>query len=136
MNEQIVTIETMQADHRTWLAAHAQWRKDIERWQAEHRSAVSRLVELQNFVGEHGQALDAHAQAFQQAENAIAAHEREIVKQRKGANEKPQDIVANRHQQQEGAYDRQQDAHERIRKHHDAVMAQLQSLESAAAAAM
>jgi hypothetical protein len=43
MNERIITTESMKADHQTWLAAHAQWRQDIDRWQAEHKSAVARL---------------------------------------------------------------------------------------------
>ncbi len=50
MNERIITTESMKADHQTWLAAHAQWREDIERWQAEHKSAVARLAEMQKTV--------------------------------------------------------------------------------------
>jgi hypothetical protein len=44
--------------------------------------------------------------------------------------------VANHHREQEGTIERHKDAHERIRKHHEAVMVQLQSLLDATAAAM
>jgi hypothetical protein len=126
----------MQADHRTWFTAHAQWRKDIERWQAEHKAAVARLAQMQKVVAEHGDALEEHARACRQVEEAIGAHDREISQQQKGTNERPHDVVANQHQHQEGVFSVHQNAHERIRKHHEAVMAQLQALENAAAAAM
>lgn len=136
MAEKIATIETMRADHQTWLAAHAQWRRDVERWQAEHLAAVTRLAELQNMVRGHGECLEEHARAFRQAEEATTAHEREIAEFMSGTGDKPQDVAANRHQEQEGVFSRQQDAHERIKKHHQTVMAQLQALETAAGAAM
>ncbi len=56
MNENTVTIASMQADHRTWLAAHDQWRQDIDRWQAEHESAVACLAAMQESVRKHGEA--------------------------------------------------------------------------------
>jgi hypothetical protein len=136
MNQPIITNDTMRADHQTWLAAHAEWRHDIERWKGEHEAAAARLAEMQNVVRLHGEALEEHARAFRQAEDAIVAHEREIAEQAAGASKSPQDVVANRHRDQEGAFSRQQDAHARIQKHHEAVMAQLQALENAAAAAM
>jgi hypothetical protein len=85
---------------------------------------------------EHGECLEEHAKAFRKIEEAIASHEREITKQFSGSNERPHDVVANRHQEQEGVFSRQQDAHERIKKHHEGVMAQLNALEASAAAAV
>jgi hypothetical protein len=136
MNATTLSIATMQADHRNWLRAHTQWRHDNDRWQAEHESAVARLAEMQTIVREHGECLQEHARAFQQAEDAIAAHDRAIAEFQAGTSETPQDLLANRHQQQEGVFGQQKDAHERIRAHHEAMMAQLQALESSAAAAM
>lgn len=136
MNKQIITNETMQADHCEWLAAHAQWRQDIERWQKEHESAVARLAEMQKVVREHGECLEEHSRSFLRLADAIASHEREIAGQNAGRSGKPQDVVANRHQEKEGVFSQQQDAHERIKKHHEAVMAQLRALEASTAAAM
>lgn len=136
MAEKIATIESMRADHQTWLAAHARWRQDIDRWQAEHEAAVTRLAEMQEIVRGHGECLEEHARAVCQAEEATTAHEREIAAFIAGKSDRPQDLAANRHQEQEGVFGRQQDAHERIKKHHEAVMAQLQILETAAGAAM
>src|SRR5690606_33859597 len=104
MNRQIITLESMQAEHRNWLAAHAQWRKDIKNWQAEHASIAARLASLQQFVREHGEALEAHARAFQEIENAVVVHEREITEQLRGTNETPADLLANRHQEKASAF--------------------------------
>jgi len=136
MNEQTVTHETMQADHRLWHEAHTRWRRDVECWQAEHDSAVTRLAELQKVVQEHGEALAEHGRAFRQAEAAVASHEREIADFVSGNSTQPQDVIANRHREQEGAFRQQQVAHERIQAHHAAVMKRLRALEATAAAAM
>lgn len=136
MNKQIITTETMQAEHREWLKAHAQWRQDIERWQKENESAVAQLTKMQKVVRESGECLEEHSRSLLRFEDAVAAHEREIAGQNAGRIDKLQDVAANRHQEQEGVFSQQQDAHERIKKHHEAVMAQLQALEATAAAAM
>jgi hypothetical protein len=136
MSKQMVTNGTMQSDHKTWLKSHAQWQQDIERWQAEHKSAVDRLGKMQNVIREHGECLQEHARTFREAQDAIAAHEREIAEQSSGTGNQPQDVVANRHREQEGEFEKHKNAHERIRKHHESVMSQIRALESSAAAAM
>jgi hypothetical protein len=136
MSAEIVTFETMQAEHKTWLAAHADWRRDIERWQAEHKSAATRLTAMQSLIREHGKALEEYARALRDVEDAITAHDREIAEHRAGKGSQAQDVIANRHRDKEGVFGRQQDAHGRIKKHHEEVMAQLRNLESSAEAAM
>lgn len=131
-----VTVETMQEDHRQWREAHCQWRRDIDRWQAEHEKAIARLAEMQKVVREHGEALADHSQSLRKAEEAVAKHESEIASYLAGASRSPQDVMANNHQAQEGSFAQHKRAHERIRKHHQVVLAQLENLEKAAAAAM
>ena len=136
MNAHEITIETMKADHKAWLAAHAEWRRDIARWKKEHELAVARLAELQKIVSDHGEALDGHARTFLQAEAAAATHEREITEFLGGTSEHRQDDAANRHLEQEGVFNQQKSAHERINEHHEAVMKKLEALEAATTAAM
>lgn len=136
MNAEVMTSTTMHADHRHWLAAHAQWQQEIARWQAEHETAVERLAKLQDVVRLHGECLEQHARAFRESEQAIAAHERELQEYQAGANKQPHDVMATRHQAEAEAFRRQQDAQQRIRTHHEAVMAQLFALELTASTAM
>jgi hypothetical protein len=136
MSAEIVTFETMQAEHKTWLAAQADWRRDIERWEAEHKSAATRLTAMQSLICEHGKALEEHARELRRVDDAIAVHDRAIAEHRAGKGYQAQDIIANRHRDKERVFSRQQDAHGRIKKHHEEVMAQLRHLESSAEAAM
>jgi hypothetical protein len=136
MNKNIVSIETMHADHEHWLSEYARWRAENERWQAEHEAAITCLVELQNIVRRHEECLEEHTHSFAVIENAVAAHERELSRQRIGTNDEPPDVLATRHQEEAARFQRQQDAHERIKNHHQAVMAQLQALETSTIAAM
>ena len=69
------TAAIMKADHERWLTGLAQWRNDIQRWQAEHRAAIARLAEVQHAIDEHGRCLDDHAIEFGRIEEAVASHE-------------------------------------------------------------
>ncbi len=131
-----VTMETMQADHRQWSEAHRQWRQDIEFWQDEHKNAIARLAEMQKVIQQHGEALADHARAVQQSEKAAAEHDREIADFLAGRGSLPQDVVANEHQEQERSFDQQKGAHERIARHHESVMAQVEALEKVFGAGM
>lgn len=130
------TIGSMQADHALWKRRHAEWRRDIERWRVEHAAAVARLGDLQRIVRGHGEALADHARAAEQAEAAIRGHEQAIGRYLSAEEVEAPDLLGNRHQQEARAFEQQQEAHERIRRHHTAVMEQLQTLEATASAAM
>ncbi len=130
MKEQTITMETMQADHQRWLRAHEEWRHEIARWRSEHAAAAERLAQMQSLLRDDDDVLEEHARTFRQAECAIAAHEREIAAFLAGTGATPQDVLANRHQEQEGEFSRQKCAHDRIKSRHKIVMEQLQTLES------
>jgi len=129
-----VTTAAMQADHAAWLACLARLREDVVRWQAEHRDLVRRLAEMQCSVADHGTALDAHAATFGHVEQAIADHERAIAARSPGAALPRGDQAAERHRDEAALLRRHQDAHGRIARHHEAVVARMAALEQSAAA--
>jgi hypothetical protein len=133
MSTEGVTFETMHAEHTSWLAAHANWRRDIERWRAEQNAAAARLNTMQRLIEEDGEDIEEHAWALRQVEDAIAGHDREIARYLTGTSEPPQDLTTNRHYDEESTFSKQQDAHEQIKKHHEELMVQLQRLETEAA---
>jgi hypothetical protein len=131
-----ISFATMQADHRDWNEARVQWRCKMQKWQQEHDAAVARLAELQKVIRAHGEALSEYSETLTEAEKTAAEHDRQMAKYESGKSQEPQDVLANRHQEQAGLFAREQEAHERIRKHHEEVMAQLRRLEAAATASM
>lgn len=133
---QAATRESMQADHSQWRAAHAEWRREIERWQAEHDQALVRLAQMQRAVQQHGEALSDHAYALQQAEKAVLRHDRALARQLSEGTEREQDYLMEKHREEEFSFVQHENAHERIRKHHQRVLSQLEALEKAATAAM
>lgn len=124
------TFESMQKDHQHWLAAHAKWERDIERWQAEQRSAVSRLNAIQKLVAEDGENLEDHLRALKEVKDAIEAHDRKIATYETGVSAELEDFIATRHSEKEGDLGRQEDVHERIGENHKQLMEQLRKLES------
>ena len=130
------TAAIMKADHERWLTGLAQWRNDIQRWQAEHRAAIARLAEVQHAIDEHGRCLDDHAIEFGRIEEAVASHECLMDGEAGEPLMPPDEETIRRHREQEAGFCRHENAHGRIAHHHDAVMECMRALEAAASAAM
>ena len=118
----------MERDHRIWQSDHASWIKDISRWQAEHQAAVVRLEELQSFIIEHGGALRAHAQSVIERERALPDLQSQLSQHADTAGHSSDMIAA--HRQLAAEHQRQHEAHERIKRHHEAVLARLREIVS------
>jgi hypothetical protein len=137
MNQEVVTFASMQDDHRQWDYECLKWRTDIERWQGEHEAALSDLAMLQEFVRQHGEALQCHADALEQRQRSLRDHDRAISEYAmQGRGERAQEKLAEAHREYVRHHDAQQNAHERIKKHHDTVMARLETLKVAIEAGM
>lgn len=122
----------MHADHERWRASLTLWRRDIGRWEAEHRAALACLERMREAIEEHGRGLQDHRRAFEAVEAAACDHE-QCLAGRPGADA---DLLVGRHHAQQEAFVRHQDAHERIGRHHREVMARMRDLEECAGAAM
>lgn len=136
MSENVVSFTTMQADHRAWSDARVHWRCEMQQWQREHDAAVARLAELQKLIHLHGEALTDYAKTLNDADKTAADHDRQMAEYEAGKTQVPQDVLANRHQEQVQRFAHQGEAHDRIKKHHEGVLAQLRQLEVAATSSM
>ena len=137
MKQEVVTVASMQSDHRQWDYEHSNWRADIEHWQREHESALSQLAKLQELIRQHGEALHWHTNALEQHQQSLRNHKRAMsVYQTQGGGERLQETLAETHGEHAQRHKTQQVAHERIKKHHHTVMAHLTMLKTAIEAAM
>lgn len=128
------TDDAMRSDHAAWRECLTRWREDIDRWQAEHRQAIERLARMQDVISLHGECLTDHASAFTAMEQGITAHESLLAAVPDGPPSRPEAKFAEDHLLHRDAMHRQQDAHERIGRHHEQVLACVQALEAATAA--
>lgn len=124
------------AEHATWLAALDLWRDEIDRWRAEHGSAVARLRSLQQAVEDHDRCLIEHLESFQRVSDAVTDHERLLEAQAAGAAGEAAEMVMERHQRCSSLFRQLKDAQERIARHHNAFMSRMQALEKAVAASL
>jgi len=136
MNTESTTLEGMQADHRQWDRVHSTWRVDIEHWKKEHESAVAELMELQEVVRLHGDALDAHAETIERHQSGLRAHGRAMAEPHLDVHGQLHESLKKAHREHAEKHDGQRSAHERIKKHHHTVMAHLKMLRTALDAAM
>jgi len=122
----------MHADHERWRGSLTQWQRDIGRWEAEHRAALSCLDRMREAIEEHGRSLLDHRRAFDAVAAAASEHEQCLAV----GPDPDADMHAARHRLQHEAFLRHEDAHERIGRHHREVMARIRDLEECAGAAM
>ena len=119
------THTSMHRDHQRWLSENAMWRCDIANWQQEQRQAVAALKHIETALKEHETSLQVHAAAIRLREQDLAAHEHALTQYEQG--EAPAELIAlaQAHQQESAKHTQQGDAHERIKRHHHEVMAQV-----------
>ncbi|MBI2481227.1 MAG: hypothetical protein HYV60_22085 [Planctomycetia bacterium] len=131
MTEQFSTPSAMYADHRYWKQEHSAWRGDIALWQEEYDALRAALKELEQAVQRHGEALQEHATAITEHEAALDLHERVIAEYEAGC-ERPgrDDTDIDRHQQQAFAHFDQRQTHERMKREHHRLVAQLEMIDS------
>lgn len=129
--------EKLHRQHRQWLSDHAAWRADIETWRAELRAALAEVAEVEDTLRGSLEALEIHGDTIWEGEQRIRAHEGTLYQEtRTGAPRKTDQPRAAAHHRQAAQHERLTDAHARIRRHHQTVVAGVMKLLKKARAAM
>jgi hypothetical protein len=128
-----VTHATMHHDHTQWLSENDMWRCDISAWQEEFRKAAADLKEIEATLKEHEKALQVHAAAIRLRGQELASHEHALAEYERGETGTELIPLAQAHDKEAAKHTQQHDAHERIKRHHHTVMAQVSMLHKAVA---
>jgi hypothetical protein len=118
----------MHQDHKKWLADNDMWRCDISVWQEQLRKAAAQLNQIESAVKEHERALQTHAAAIRLREQELAAHEHALAKYERGETGAELISLVKAHEKEAARHAQQNDAHERIKRHHHDVIAQVSQL--------
>ena len=129
MSEEFSTPSTTPADHRYWKQEHGAWRSDIALWQQEYDAMRVALEALKQAVERHGEALRKHAVAINDHEAALDLRER-VTAERETGHERPGFDDAGSDQRQSVAHLEQRQVHERMKREHHRLVAQLEMLDS------
>jgi DNA-nicking Smr family endonuclease len=125
----------MHQDHKKWLSDNDMWRCDISAWQEEFRQAAADLKEIETAVKEHEKALQTHAAAIRLREQELAAHEHALAEYERGETGAALIALVKTHEKEAAKHAQQNDAHERIKRHHHEVIAHVSLLRKALAKA-
>ena len=131
MQTQTSTIEDMQAEHRQWDYVHSAWRVDIERWRGEYITALSELAKLQETLHPYGDTINEHAESMERLDSRLRDHERALAEFKGKGDGQLQEALELEHRKHAELHSGQCTAHDRIQKHHQAVMTQLRLLKAA-----
>lgn len=119
---------TMHHDHRQWLSDNNMWRCDIANWQQEFKKAAADRKQIEAALKEHEQALQVHAASIRLREQDLAAHEHALAEYEQGEAGAQLISLAQSHEKEARKHAQQRDAHERIKRHHHEVLAQINRL--------
>ena len=123
--------------HRRWLSDHAAWRADIEAWRGGLRTTLAELAEVEDVLRGSLEALDIHGDLVWEGEQRIRAHELALHEEATtGGPRKTDKQRAAAHHRQAAQHERLADAHVRIRRHQQSVVAGVMRLLKRARAAM
>lgn len=131
-----VTHATMHHDHRQWQNDNDMRRCDIAAWQEEIKTAAAELKEIEAAIKEHESAMQVHAAAIRLRQQELMAHEHALVEYQRGETRAELISLAQAHDKEATKHKQQLDAHERTKRHHHTIMAQLSMLRNAVAKPM
>lgn len=134
MRDAIHTFAAMHTDHRHWKNDHDVWRRDLGGWEIDYEAALAYLERLRQTIEQHGKSLQTHSQAINSHEAALELHERTMTNfECQGKEERLNEAAVKSHEQRAVDHLNQRDAHERLKREHHTLMAQLTVLDSAVA---
>ncbi len=116
----------MHRDHREWESENALWRDQLREWQRENEQAVAELNRAQQVFRNHERTLETHAAGIRLFGQACAEHEHDLAA--KAQAETPQACGMCGHEQEAIDHRREREIHERIKRRHHTLMAQLAML--------
>lgn len=132
MSNTIFSFPTICQHHQDWQAEHATWYADNERWQAEHQAALETLKQIEQGLQDHREALNEHARCTLAHAEGIAADERAIDEyEQRGEHGTFHESLDCTHRVIADYHLIQRQAHERIERHHQHVIAQVAALNEA-----
>lgn len=119
------------AEHRYWKQEHDAWRTDIALWQEEYDAMQAALKQFELAVQRHGESLQDHGAAIRNHEAELDLQERAIA-EHEFAGERPALEVAevDRLQQDRVAHFERRQTHERMKREHHRLVAQLEMLDN------
>lgn len=113
----------MHRDHIVWKAEFGQWRDDLDLWKKELALAESQLLDMEKALKSHRDALAAHTASVIKREQSANRHESEIAAYEMGEPGAELPAMAVQHNSEAQEQTAQRHAHERIRRHHHAIIA-------------
>jgi len=121
------TTEALHADHQRWIRENALWRDEIRCWQHHLKTALGNLSTLHDAIQEQEKTISVHAAAVRLCEQELATHEHALVEAAKTGAPLPSGEKFS-HEREAARHAAQHEAHERLKKHHHAIMTQWNAL--------
>lgn len=119
-------------DHLRAREDHAQWLKDLERWQGEYKEAIQSIVgrllpELE--LGSFAETLDRHRAAILVHEELVDRHEERLGRAGSGLEDSAEEVAA-LHQQIHDRHELSRRQHEELARTHRVILNGLAKFES------
>jgi len=121
---------TIHEEHYEAQCEHEMWLEDIEHWEGDHQQTEVMLEEVRAALRDHGVALRDHAETIKAHDVRAQLHEEELVDFERGGNPPDPDHAepGGLHREFQHRHEGTRQAHQRIKEHHDMIMAAVHRL--------
>ncbi len=115
---------TIHSETQQWLGESAMWRDDLAIWQKEIDHALGELQVLEDASREYRQELQDHLEIVAAEGQYLRNQEHALANLERGRSTDELELLrlAKLHRENAGVHAQQRQAHERLKKHHHALM--------------
>lgn len=121
----------MHCEHKHWREEIALSQEQINHWRQEFREALANAERLKDALKCHDEALQTHAAELDRECTRLQEHEHALAEYERGGTGQELIGMAKEHKAEAARQQERRSVHERIKKHHHALLAQWHLLFSA-----
>ncbi len=118
----------MQRENRDVKYEYAMWIEDVAQWQTEHHTAAAWLADVQAAWKETELALQTHAREIHDHKVRLQEHEKTIAEHWCDGSKSEHQELNTEHRDLKAKHLEALYAHQQLKKHHEAVMAEIREL--------
>jgi chromosome segregation ATPase len=116
-------------DHKHWVGDCVAWLEDVSHWQEDHQKALAELKKISQAIEAHSKTLEEHEAEIKAHKGIINVHDQTVAAYESSFitayTLEYEAELTNVHEKEAAKHIAQRDVHERIKKHHYEVQAQL-----------
>ena len=128
MSERVISVPSMNEDHKQWQSRHSMWQDDLQAWEMQLAIAIKEAKDVLEMLEHETDVLSGHKKEIAKQETTLKTHEHEIASRKHFGAEVPEALTT-KHFAMVKQAETLSGQHESIKKHHHELVAKINELQ-------